>query len=90
MDESMSVETIVKFGAVTLGAFAVIFLIAVITPWMAKHVDEWIARYRSNHNSRKDPTYGIRSIYELPPKKEDAPPAEEAPGESPSTESESQ
>ncbi len=90
MDETVSVETIIRFGAICLGAFAVIFAVAVLTPWLAKHVDNWIANYRSNHDSRKDPSYGIRSIYELPPRKETPPPPEEPSDDTPASASESQ
>ncbi len=75
MDATMSVETLVKFAVVCVGAFAVIFLVAVLTPWMAKHVDNWIAHYRSTHSREHDVTYSVRSIYELPPRKQPDEPA---------------
>ena len=69
MDETISTSQIVEFALTTLGVFAAIFALAVLTPWMAKKVDGWIARYRENHSPTRDETYSVRSIYELPPKK---------------------
>ncbi len=69
MDETVSTGQIVEFALTTLGVFAAIFALAALTPWMAKKVDGWIARYRENHSPTRDETYSVRSIYELPPKK---------------------
>lgn len=70
-NEPVSTSMILEFLLKSLGVFAVIFLIAVLTPWMAKHVDSWIAHYRTSHGGKKstdDPRlYAVRSIYELPP-----------------------
>ncbi len=73
MENGIEVGKVLQYGLTTLGLFLLIYLLAVLTPWMAKHVDAWIARYRENHDPRKDETYGLRSIYELPPKKEPPP-----------------
>lgn len=73
MDETMSLDKILNFLFTTLGVFALIFALAVLTPWMAKHVDKWIAKYRENHSPKRNELYSVRSIYELPPKKEPAP-----------------
>lgn len=54
-----------------MGLFVLIYLAVVLTPWLAKHVDKWMADYREHHNPKRDPTYGVRSIYELPPAKDD-------------------
>lgn len=70
MENGVSIETVLRYGLITLGLFALIYLMAVLTPWMAKHVDSWIARYRENHDPKRDRTYGVRSIYELPPKED--------------------
>ena len=60
--QTIPIETVVRF-ALRLGfIFAVIFLVAVLTPWMAKKVDGWIAHYRETHDPKRDPDYGIRSI----------------------------
>ncbi|MBE6851537.1 MAG: hypothetical protein E7504_07405 [Ruminococcus sp.] len=69
MEDTISTSQIVEFALTTLGVFAAIFALAVLTPWMAKKVDAWIARYRENHSPTRDETYSVRSIYELPPKK---------------------
>ena len=84
MGEGMSVDVLVRYAVMMLGLMVVFFLLAVITPWLAKHVDKWIANYREKHSPRRDPLYSVRSIYELPPKKEDladapADPAQEQP-----------
>ncbi|MDE6005819.1 MAG: hypothetical protein K2G88_10615 [Oscillospiraceae bacterium] len=73
MHDTVDTNMIIQFGLKTLGIFAVIFAIAVLTPWIAKHVDNWIANYRKTHENSKNPEdrrlYSVRSIYELPPKK---------------------
>ena len=73
MDESMSVGTIVKVGLTLAALFGLIYLMAVLTPWLARKVDAWIAAHRKKPDS--PPGYGVRSIYELPPAAPDAPPA---------------
>lgn len=69
MGEGMNVEVLVRYAVMMGGLMLLFFLLAVITPWLAKHVDKWIANYREKHSPEKDPTYSVRSIYELPPKK---------------------
>lgn len=71
MKETVDAGMILTFLLKSLGVFAVIFLIAYLTPWMAKHVDSWIASYKASHGGKKSPEdprlYAVRSIYELPP-----------------------
>lgn len=74
MENGIELGTVLRYGLITLGLFALIYLIAVLTPWMAKHVDKWIADYRAHHNPKQDRSYGIRSPYELPPAKEEQKP----------------
>ena len=69
MDAAISTATLIRYALTTLGIFALIFLLTLLTPWMAKKVDAWIARYRENHSGEKNETYGVHSIYELPPEK---------------------
>ena len=69
MDAAIDTATLIRYALTTLGIFALIFLLTLLTPWMAKKVDAWIARYRQNHSEEKKETYGVHSIYELPPKK---------------------
>ncbi len=64
----MDLTTIVHFLLYLLAVFAVLFGVVTVTPWLAKQVDTWIEKYRGNHTRAE--TYGIRSIYELPPKDE--------------------
>ena len=68
MDAAMDFGLVLRFLLKTLGAFAIIFIIAMVTPKLAQLVDGWIKKYRSNHDPAKDETYGVRSIYELPPR----------------------
>ena len=70
LDATIEIGTVLKFGLMTAGLFALIYFATVATPWLAKHVDRWLADYRANHDPKKDPTYGVRSIYELPPKQD--------------------
>lgn len=73
MENSVDSGMILEFLLKSLGMFAVIFALAVLTPWIAKHVDNWIAQYRESHGGKKSPEdprlYSVRSIYELPPEK---------------------
>ncbi|MBQ8926800.1 MAG: hypothetical protein IJ055_00820 [Oscillospiraceae bacterium] len=71
MDESMSVGMIVQAGLTLVGLFLAIYFLAVLTPRLARRVDAWIADYRKKHAPGKDPSYGVRSIYELPPAPQD-------------------
>lgn len=74
MEATIEIAEVIRFGLITAGLFVLIYLAVVLTPWLAKHVDKWMEDYRQHHNPRKDPTYGVRSIYELPPEKENASP----------------
>ena len=69
MDAAISTATLIRYALTTLGIFALIFLLTLLTPWMAKKVDAWIARYRQKHLEEKNETYGVHSIYELPREK---------------------
>ena len=69
VESAVDLDVLVKFSLRILIIFAVIFLLAVLTPQLAKLVDGWIKKYRKNHT--KETNYGIRSIYELPPAPED-------------------
>ena len=71
MEATIEITTVIRFGLITAGLFVLIYVVCLLTPWLAKHVDKWMADYRAHHDPKKDPTYGIRSIYELPPKKEE-------------------
>lgn len=75
MDSAMDFGVILRFLARTLGVFALIFIAAVLTPWLARQFDKWMARYRKHHDPEQDETYGVRSIYDLPPKREESPEA---------------
>lgn len=76
MESAMDMSVLLRFLLRTLGVFALIFILALLTPKIAAIVDKWIKRYRDHHDPKQDETYGIRSIYELPPK--DEPAAEES------------
>lgn len=65
VDSAVDLEVLGKFSLRILIIFAVIFVLAYLTPKIANVVDSWIRKYRQNHG--KAETYGIRSIYELPP-----------------------
>ncbi len=77
MGDTITMAQVLRFTLTTLALFALLFLAVELTPWLAKHVDNWVARYRREHDSRRDPTYGVRSIYELPPEKTDEKAAED-------------
>ena len=65
VDSAVDLDVLVKFSLRILIIFAVIFVLAYLTPKLAKLVDSWIQKYRKDHP--KQETYGVRSIYELPP-----------------------
>ena len=71
LENGIEIGTVLRYGLITLGLFVLIYLIAEFTPKLAKLVDAWIAKYRENHDPKKNRAYGVRSIYELPPKSED-------------------
>ena len=71
MENTIDLGVILRFLLRTLGIFALIFLTAVLTPKIAKLIDRWVEKYRSNHDPAKDESYGVRSIYELPPKRQE-------------------
>ena len=78
MENGMDIGTVLRYGLITLGLFTLIYLIAEFTPKIAKHVDAWIEKYRENHSPKRNRSYSVRSIYELPPKDEaPEPPADE-------------
>ncbi len=72
MDETMNTGMIVEFALTTLGVIAIIAVLSILTPWMAKHVDKWIAKYRDNHSAKRDSIYSVRSIYDIPPEEKAA------------------
>ncbi len=72
MDESINVSMIVEFLVTTLGVIAIIAVLSILTPWLAKHVDAWIARYRDHHSPKRDSIYSVRSIYDIPPDEKEA------------------
>lgn len=67
MDESMNVGMIVEFLVTTVGVIGIIAVLSILTPWMAKHVDAWIARYKDHHSPKRNSIYSVRSIYDIPP-----------------------
>lgn len=77
MEATIEIATVIRYGLITAGLFVLIYAVCVLTPWLAKHVDKWMADYRAHHDPKKDPTYGIRSIYELPPKNNEKPAPEQ-------------
>ncbi len=78
MDSSVNWGMFVRAGVMIAGIMALFFVLAVATPHLARLVDKWIENYRSKRTgTRESVDYGIRSIYELPPKKAAPPPGEE-------------
>lgn len=72
MDESINVGMIVEFLITTVGVIAIIAVLSILTPWLAKHVDNWIARYKDHHSPKRDSIYSVRSIYDIPPDEKSA------------------
>lgn len=59
---------LLKYGLLFFLIFAIVFLLAVLTPWMAKQVDKIIARIKSKPQPAEDPRCAqVRGIYDMPP-----------------------
>lgn len=60
---------ILKYGLIVMLIMVIIFVLAVLTPWMAKQVDKLLARVKKNENSAQgvsDPRCAqIKSIYDV-------------------------
>ena len=69
VDSAVDLDVLFKFSLRILIIFAIIFLIAVITPKIAKLIDS--RKKKRSSEGEKEETYGLRSIYELPPAPED-------------------
>ncbi len=61
---------ILKYGLVVLLIMAIIFALAVLTPWMAKQVDKIIARMKKKENpvqQEEDSRCAqVKGIYDMP------------------------
>ncbi len=61
---------ILKYGVILMLIMAIIFVLAVLTPWMAKQVDKVIARVKKKENPAQaevDPRCAqVKSIYDMP------------------------
>lgn len=63
---TIAVSTIIKFGIGVAFVMFIIYLLAVLTPKIAKHTDKFIEKHRSvKVNDRTDE---VKSIYDLPEK----------------------
>ncbi len=67
MEATVSLSQIAEFAITLIVVMAIIFALSVLTPWMAKHVDAWIARYKEHHSPKRNNLYTVRSIYDIPP-----------------------
>lgn len=64
---------LIKFLLVFLGIFALIFIVTLLTPKIAAVVDRIIAKiFRKNPERVDDDIYKVRSIYDAPPKDDNA------------------
>lgn len=68
--EGMTIEvsTIIKFGIGMVFVMFIIYLLAELTPKIAKYTDKFIEKHRSEKTS-DDRTHEVKSIYDLPEKK---------------------
>lgn len=69
-NENVDFLTVVlKYGLLVMLIMAIIFVLAVLTPWMAKQVDQLLARVKNKKNSAQgaaDPRCAqIKSIYDV-------------------------
>ncbi|MGN1086174.1 MAG: hypothetical protein ACI4Q5_03980 [Porcipelethomonas sp.] len=68
-----SYRYLIKFLLVFLGIFALIFIVTLLTPKIAAVVDRIIAKiFRKNPERVDDDIYKVRSIYDAPPKDDNA------------------
>lgn len=58
------VSTIVKFGAGMVFIMAIIYLLAVFTPKIAKYVDKYLEKHRPERVDER--LYEVKGIYDLP------------------------
>lgn len=60
---------ILKFGLIVMLIMAIVFVLAVLTPWMAKQVDKMIARMKKKENPAQeevDPRCAqVKGIYDV-------------------------
>lgn len=61
---TIAVSTIIKFGAGMVFVMFIIYLLAVLTPKMAKHTDKFIEKHRKEKKNYR--TDEVRGIYDLP------------------------
>ncbi|MDE5945711.1 MAG: hypothetical protein K2G63_00175 [Oscillospiraceae bacterium] len=66
---TIAVSTIIKFGAGMVFVMFIIYLLAVLTPKIAKHTDKFIEKHRTEKENYR--TDEVRGIYDLPLKKND-------------------
>ncbi len=64
---SIEVSTIIKFGAGMVFVMFIIYLLAVFTPKMAKHIDKFLEKHKPD--KKNDRTDEVKSIYDMPDKK---------------------
>ncbi len=69
-NENVDFFTVVlKYGLIVMLIMAIIFVLAVLTPWMAKQVDKLLLRAKNKKNSAQgavDPRCAqIKSIYDV-------------------------
>ncbi len=66
---TIEVSTIIKFGIGMVFVMFIIYLLAELTPRIAKHTDKFIEKHRPEKiNDRTDE---VKSIYDLPEKNSD-------------------
>lgn len=65
---SIEVSTILKFGTGMAFVMFIIYLLAELTPKIAKRTDKFLEKHRPVKN-KDDRTHEVKSIYDMPDKK---------------------
>lgn len=65
---SIEVSTILKFGIGMAFVMFIIYLLAELTPKIAKRTDKFLEKHRPDKN-KDDRTHEVKSIYDMPDKK---------------------
>ena len=65
---SIEISTILKFGTGMAFVMLIIYLLAELTPKIAKRTDKFLEKHRPAKN-KDDRTHEVKSIYDMPDKK---------------------
>lgn len=74
--------TLLRFLLKFLAIFAVVAVVGVLTPWMAKKVDAFRSRHAKTQTPEDPRCAAVKGIYDADPPQEETPAADASPAES--------